>query len=1085
MNPLLAVSLLAVSLYEIGSRFGNLQTYRLRKTKTTLLGIVSLLATSSTMPTSDSIAQSTSSEHKLGSIVREWNFGQIDDIQSDQWPDDWTRRTGVGFPKYTRIGLTRETTNKEALHEIENLRRTLSQIWIGWQQRQFPWTITPESTPEAIDFWLERTLLNPFLRMELDGASAEVQSPLVPISQNLDFSLKFSTRFPPSVDASYRIGATIRLLDSNRKIIAEEQTIAPNYAATPTLQAPASHNVDSPEYVPLAMSEYVPMDSWLHHEVFITAPLDKQVAFAQVVLHVNPKTRLASQAIVDFDNVQICRFPKLELRQQSEFGIYTIDEPIVLDGTVFTVPSVQGFAKLTVRDHTDTVLVHERYESNSSTTERTGDSPQASRTDSQSFSSNLTGLSPGYYEARLEYFPNANAKSSKVQTFVVIGPGTLTRNDRYGVALGELTGPQALRWVDTMTQLGFSNLKFPVFGPVSGSLNTTEITDRLEDLQRNRWRVVGIIDPYFQRDESDLPTSSATQSDSNLPSVPRSSSNENRLNASRIESPTDSERVQQETREELQLRSIASRLNILQFGLDTDTQLRRSTAIASRIDKIQSIIEVNNIASQFAHVVDPTESQIASDSITQPKASVRKNIFQHSTTIPFTASETRKLIHSATTYPVWYSIAPVSKSHYASAVRIDDLLQRMLLTTEPDFPRDAIGWLADPFHIEHGVFTPSGTPAEMFLPVRNIGQKIQRTTKIGSFSEPNFPANVLLYRPPFGDEPAKSSGSFLQDSDVATPSINAESSRADLGVTTLVLMGSKSQTIQMYLGPQIKIQDVWGREIEHTSVSTTYGLMQEFNKGESPLFIEGIDLKAAKWRMGMQLLTDSIPIQTEKASTIQVGFSNLEPYAIHGEIELESPSFAMKPPKINFTVPAASDGSFSPDAVDATDVSSVSPSNPNTSNASVPHAASNASIATIDVPVQLSPFADSGLQPVRITARVEHAGEITYVSTERQIQVGDPTLRSEVAYDLDSAGNLILMVSLASMDGALGNLDCYVSAPGRTRKRARISSPGTESTIQFLLPDGQELFGQTIWVQVEQLDKGRIHNQRSQIEHLE
>ena len=41
------------------------------------------------------------------------------------------------------------------------------------QQNKWPWQVIPERVPSAIDQFLERTLLNPYLRVQMDGGAIE------------------------------------------------------------------------------------------------------------------------------------------------------------------------------------------------------------------------------------------------------------------------------------------------------------------------------------------------------------------------------------------------------------------------------------------------------------------------------------------------------------------------------------------------------------------------------------------------------------------------------------------------------------------------------------------------------------------------------------------------------------------------------------------------------------------------------------------------------------------------------------------------------------------------------------------------
>ena len=97
-------------------------------------------------------------------IVAEWDFGAKVDKEPDGWPDKWTRRTGRDFPKFIPIAIHQNAITPEALNDIENFRRFSSQCYLAWEQKKWPWQVIPEKVPPAIDQFLERTVLNPYLR---------------------------------------------------------------------------------------------------------------------------------------------------------------------------------------------------------------------------------------------------------------------------------------------------------------------------------------------------------------------------------------------------------------------------------------------------------------------------------------------------------------------------------------------------------------------------------------------------------------------------------------------------------------------------------------------------------------------------------------------------------------------------------------------------------------------------------------------------------------------------------------------------------------------------------------------------------
>jgi hypothetical protein len=156
-------------------------------------------------------------------IIAGWDFGANEDLRRDGWPDAWTRRTGQDYPKFLPISIHQNARSSEELAEIENLRRFSSQCCVAWEQSKWFWRVIPEKVPAAIDLLLERTLLNPYLRFQMDGGAAEVSSPPIPVDVH---SVYFMTALIHCDSADFEASAKLRFLDNNYKTLFEMPTKA-------------------------------------------------------------------------------------------------------------------------------------------------------------------------------------------------------------------------------------------------------------------------------------------------------------------------------------------------------------------------------------------------------------------------------------------------------------------------------------------------------------------------------------------------------------------------------------------------------------------------------------------------------------------------------------------------------------------------------------------------------------------------------------------------------------------------------------------------------------------------------------------
>ncbi len=80
-----------------------------------------------------------------------------------------------------------------------------------------------------------------------------------------------------------------------------------------------------------------------------------------------------------------------------------------------------------------------------------------------------------------------------------------------------------------------------------------------------------------------------------------------------------------------------------------------------------------------------------------------------------------------------------------------------------------------------------------------------------------------------------------------------------------------------------RAHDVWGSEVEVSNLETELGTVQSFAIGDWPIILDGVDLYAARWRMGLQILTKQIDVVVGKQEEIEFQIDNPFPFAISGK----------------------------------------------------------------------------------------------------------------------------------------------------------------------------------------------------------
>jgi hypothetical protein len=126
----------------------------------------------------------------------------------------------------------------------------------------------------------------------------------------------------------------------------------------------------------------------------------------------------------------------------------------------------------------------------------------------------------------------------------------------------------------------------------------------------------------------------------------------------------------------------------------------------------------------------------------------------------------------------------------------------------------------------------------------------------------------------------------------------------------------------------------------------------------------------------------------------------------------------------------------------------------------------------LPIPVTLMPDANSGSQPVRLDFDV--GGQ--RFSVHRALQLGLDDVQVEMTSRLKN-GALVVEQHLTNLSDHPLSFQCVLFAPGRRRVTRQIINLGRDrTTLVFVLPDGEELIGQKLWLRAEEIGGPRVLN---------
>ncbi len=372
----------------------------------------------------------------------------------------------------------------------------------------------------------------------------------------------------------------------------------------------------------------------------------------------------------------------------------------------------------------------------------------------------------------------------------------------------------------------------------------------------------------------------------------------------------------------------------------------------------------------------------------------------------FTSAE---LAHYATQSQVagahnWITFWPLSCDKYDVEIRAQDLVLRMLSAKVNGIQ---VAFVGDPFEPVRGLLLEDGTPNDLFLPWCITSRVVGGAQYLGSLQLPNGSHNYVF-------------------------------SRDDAAV--MVVWNDRPVTESLYLGDDVVQFDPWGRQTNRATAGQTPDAQQTINVGTMPVFVTGLDLAVARWRLNFSFEPNKLASVFARQQTAQFRFRNTFTQGVGGTVRLNVPDvWDISNPQLRFKL--------------ATDEE-----------------------LDQDFEVVLHANASSGPQRVRVDFDVI-ADKEYHFSVYRDIQVGYGDIVVELSTWLDDTGNLIVEQHLINQSEKKLNFNCSLFAPGRRRMRMQVFDIGPgRVTHTFKVQDGRELLGKTLWLRVEELGGDRLMN---------
>jgi hypothetical protein len=332
-----------------------------------------------------------------------------------------------------------------------------------------------------------------------------------------------------------------------------------------------------------------------------------------------------------------------------------------------------------------------------------------------------------------------------------------------------------------------------------------------------------------------------------------------------------------------------------------------------------------------------------------------------------------------------------------------------------------------PFDDENGLMSAAGMPAELLLPWRTTAAMLGGAQYIGQLRLPSRSENCVFLRPD--------------------------------GQVVMVAWNKRPTREVLYLGNKVRTFDIMGC----SQPALLQGQEQAIDIGPTPTFVLGLNEAIARWRMNVKFEKTGIPSIFSRPHHNSLTFKNFFPQGVGGSVKIvvlqEQEARAATTPK-----DAAAVTGF------ALDRWTIEP--PQTAF----QLAADAEMRfPFDIKLKNALF---GRQPIRIDFTVE-ADERLEFSVYGEMEVGTEDLTLDVRSHLDKEGTLIVEQLMTNRTKQLADFKCHLRSKGHQPQRMQVYRLGREPDRKvYRIPDGRDLIGKELLLEIEELNGPRILNYR-------
>ncbi len=260
------------------------------------------------------------------------------------------------------------------------------------------------------------------------------------------------------------------------------------------------------------------------------------------------------------------------------------------------------------------------------------------------------------------------------------------------------------------------------------------------------------------------------------------------------------------------------------------------------------------------------------------------------------------------------------------------------------------------------------------------------------------------------------------------------------GKAVMVVWSDEPATEHCYFGDDIEQIDLWGRSTRPRLVQHEGQSQHAIEVGHSPTFITGLSESVARWQIGLSFESTQLASIFGREQPIGLQLKNTFGQGVSGEVALHAPkTWAYDTRPMRFKLSAAD-------------------------------------TARLPVSVTLLNDANSGPQPLRLDFDITADRNYRF-SVHRTLQLGLSDVQLRLTTRQRDDGALVVEQQITNLSDFPISFQCILFAPGRRREtRQVIDLARGRNSIQFVLPRGEELIGQKLWLRAEEIRGPRVLN---------